>query len=500
MQLERPLNSLLLSLSLAIVGISAQAEAPKPSATDNLLFRVQFAGTTALTANTNATYLTNFVHLPETAALGTQLVAQVSTLPARFLGIAPTNSKSKILQPLLADMLRAGFALELRGSASGVTEFALATKATNTAARWDDAWRDAGNGALSVRRTNGWTFVAGSKSNAVAALSALAGLQRTVTDLNLTAGNALQVELASSLVPGPIQRSVYGGFSRLKLSVTPADETLKIRGTATYAQDLPKLGSAAVIPADLVTEPAISFTMVRQPGDWLEPKSVLRRFLPNPVPDVAFFWGCETSGYQLFAAVPFLEQGSFNTDFGPALVNQLKPLANFINCDAVVLNTNQTCIQWGQVPFVTPRITQKKVGTNDYLMAELFPADISSTTGLTPALIERVSGKSNLALFDWEFTQARMDTWLRVGQLAIFLSKNRQLSGETPSWKWMIAAQKMLVSGGNTFTEITQTGSRELSLNRRAPLAFTSTELFWLANWLESPNFPAANFLMPMVE
>lgn len=499
MQLERPLNSLLLSLSLAIVGISAQAEAPKPSATDNLLFRVQFAGTTALTANTNATYLTNFVHLPETAALGTQLVAQVSTLPARFLGIAPTNSKSKILQPLLADMLRAGFALELRGSASGVTEFALATKATNTAARWDDAWRDAGNGALSVRRTNGWTFVAGSKSNAVAALSALVGLQRTVTDLNLTAGNALQVELASSLGPGPIQRSVYGGFSRLKLSVTPADETLKIRGTATYAKDLPKLGPPPVVPADLVTEPAISFTMVREPGAWLEPNSSIRRFLPNPVPDTAFFWGSQSSPYQMFMAIPFAGRDRFNTNFGPLLRDQLHQVAKRIDSGSVTLDTNQAMIKMQTVPFIDPKVRVRESGTNTFLVAETFPAG-DFPPGLTPALIERISGRTNLVLYDWEFTQLRFDTWFRLGQLALFTSGHQQHVGSTASLKWILASQINLAGSQNTSTEITQTGPRELSLSRRAPIAFTSTELFWLANWLESTNFPAANFLMPMAE
>ena len=63
--------------------------------------------------------------------------------------------------------------------------------------------------------------------------------------------------------------------------------------------------------------------------------------------------------------------------------------------------------------------------------------------------------------------------------------------------RWILAAQKTLAHGGNSVTEIDQTGTRELTVTRSAPLAFNSAELLWLANWLESAKFPAANFLVP---
>jgi hypothetical protein len=82
--------------------------------------------------------------------------------------------------------------------------------------------------------------------------------------------------------------------------------------------------------------------------------------------------------------------------------------------------------------------------------------------------------------------------------LAVFLSGNKQLRADTAALKWMQAVQPVLPSGGNTFTEISMTSVRELSLDRLAPLGFSSLELFWLANWLESDHFPAANFLVPV--
>ena len=87
--------------------------------------------------------------------------------------------------------------------------------------------------------------------------------------------------------------------------------------------------------------------MVREPGAWLEPKSVLHRFLPNPVPDVAWFWGGESSPYQLFMAVPFAGRDEFNTNFGQTLLEQLQPLANSMGSGNVVLDTNLNGMFYG---------------------------------------------------------------------------------------------------------------------------------------------------------
>jgi hypothetical protein len=163
----------------------------------------------------------------------------------------------------------------------------------------------------------------------------------------------------------------------------------------------------------------------------------------------------------------------------------------------VIMDTNRAGIQWQGVPFVAPQVLVKQSGTNQYLVAEAFPPN-DFPPGLTPALVERVTGRTNVVLYDWEFTQLRLDTSIRVGQFVVFSSGHQQLTGTMPGMKWMQAVQKTLTGGGNTFTEITQTGPRELTLNRRSALVFTSLETYWLAHWLESANFPAANFLMPV--
>jgi hypothetical protein len=163
------------------------------------------------------------------------------------------------------------------------------------------------------------------------------------------------------------------------------------------------------------------------------------------------------------------------------------------------METNFPGIHWLGHAWVDPRVRVKADGTNTFLYAEAFP-QFNLEGGLTPALIDRVAGRTNLLVFDWEFTPLRFDTWFRIGQLALYYAKHEQLIGGTPSQRWIEATLLKLAGGGNTSTEILKTGPRELSFSRRGPLVFNSTELFWLANWLESPNFPSSHFVVPLRE
>lgn len=491
-------------LIIAIVGLVVGSRVsaitpPVPSSPDdNLLLRVRFAGTAALIAKTNDASLANLIALPESLALAAHIVERTASLPPRFIGIADTNGLGKSVQPMFAEIFRQGFTLELRGSGGIVTEFAFSTEANEvTVKRWENALHTtatnlSAKARLVVNHSQNRVFVAGSKTDPSAALTAI----QTAPKTDLEAGTLIQGELNSSLTPPSIQRSIFGGFKRLKFTVSASDQSLNLCGVAEYPQNLPKLDLPVLLPTNFITAPPISFTLVREPYAWLDPSSPLKRFLPHSTPGAVFFWGGDSSPYQFFTAIPFSGKEDFNNNFGPALLNQLLPLAEFMNTGPVVLDTNRAGIQWQGVPFLSPQALIRTSGTNSYLVAETFPGSETSS-GLTPALIERVSNRTNLVVYDWEFTQLRIDTWIRLGQLALLVSNNKQLEAEAPSLKWLLAAQKNLSNGGNTSTEITQTGPRELTLKRSGPLALSSIEIFWLANWLESQNFPAANFLVP---
>jgi hypothetical protein len=503
----------------------AKASADAEAGDDDLLLRVHFIGTTALMANTNAAYLTNIAAMPETAALGRRIAERFASLPERLFQRGTRNAKratsnaslsstishqpsTNVLESLFADLLRDGFVMELCGDSYGVTSMAVRAKADQTKAEaWGkelaiasknwlqennlpkgENWQK-GNGRVWFNYMDGWASFG--MTTRVAK-----HIQRVNPQGGVNEGSILNVEISSKLLPKPVQRSMYGGFDHFSFTATPTHWGLKIRGKATYEYNLPAIQVEPVIPTNLITESIVSFTMVRRPEAWLEKDSPILKFLPQPAPDSIYFWGGESSPYQFFVAAPYPNREAFNTNYGPNLVAQLEPLATATASGPIVFDQELAGVQWQTVPFITPSMQVKSSSGTNFLLAQIFPAP-NFGTGLSQALIDRIAARTNVLVFDWEFTQARIDTWFHVGQLALLIADKNQLNAESPSLKWLQAAQKTLPGGGNMFTEISQTGPRELSLDRLTPLGFSSIELFWLANWLESPNFPQANFLTP---
>jgi hypothetical protein len=473
---------------------NATATVSVPEDSD-LLLRVRFAGTMTLMANTNAAYLTNIAALPETAALGQHIVERMATLPPRFLGVPLSNAVSSTnFVAVFSDFLSHGFVLELRGDSNGVRTAALAAPASPVQAqRWETALAAAAlevqdSGHVQIHSTNGW----------IVWLATLQTNNSQLSTLNSqpalpSAPSVLEVEMASTILPGSIQRSIYGGFKRFSFTAVPTDRGFKIRGNAGYAQDLPVLGASPVIPRELVTDPEISVSMVRNPAGWLASNSPIRSFLPQPVPDVVWFWGGDSSPYQLSVAVPYKDKTEFTNAFVPEYIPKLEKLAAATDSGPVVYDAVLESIRWGMVPFCSPQLTHRTAAGQDFLLAEVFPP-ANFTTNMTPALEARISAATNALVFDWEFTSARIDTWFRIWQLALLMANQKQLGAGDASTKWLQAVTKALPSGGNMFTAIVQVGPRELALDRLAPVGLSSIELFWLANWLESESFPTANF------
>jgi hypothetical protein len=488
----------------------------------DLLMRVRFAGTTALMADTNAAYLTNIAALPETAALGKRIVERFASLPERLVqrgagsaerGTADASLSSTIndqpstnaLESLFADLVRVGFELELRGDSNGVISMLLGGKADReTTAKWNQALAAAakdwfGEGILA--KSGNWSAgqarmqVKAEQDSVVFRLSSQKNLQPSTFNIqpgNLT--NVLEVEMGFSLLPNMIQRSIFGGFTSFRFAVFPAEQSLKVRGMATYSNHLPLIEEPAKVPIRLISERLTSFSYVRNPRGWLQASSALRRFLPQ-TDEGLFFWGTDDAPFAFHAASR--AKDAINPgEFVDAIAREIQSVANAIQVGNVIADPALPGHRLVGIPFLAPSITYAQSEGENFWTASLGPP-ISSTNHIAPTLVSKVEATTNLVLYDWEFTAPRITGWLYVSQLALMLSEHQQLREGSAASRWVLSVGQALPNGGNTVTEITQTGPRELSLARRAPIAFTSLELLWLANWLESDNFPRANFLVP---
>jgi hypothetical protein len=102
-------------------------------------------------------------------------------------------------------------------------------------------------------------------------------------------------------------------------------------------------------------------------------------------------------------------------------------------------------------------------------------------------MLLELSTRTNLALYDWEITGLRIAQWLYLGQSLRLVFQQSQFPAQSAGLAWLRAVGPKLGPSG---TEVTQTGSSQLSVKRKSSVGFTAVELHLLADWLESPSFP----------
>jgi hypothetical protein len=149
-------------------------------------------------------------------------------------------------------------------------------------------------------------------------------------------------------------------------------------------------------------------------------------------------------------------------------------------------------ISWLGLPFIVPSLEALPEPTGDFLFAGVFPNG-PKTKPLPPELFLRLA-QSNLVYYHWEITAARLKLLPQLSQLALMVTRHRQLDAPSAALKWLNRIGPTL---GVAVTEVTQTAPNELSFTRKAPGGLTAFELTALANWLEAANFPGCDLRLP---
>ena len=156
----------------------------------------------------------------------------------------------------------------------------------------------------------------------------------------------------------------------------------------------------------------------------------------------------------------------------------------------MVMTNNQ--ISWRGMPFIAPNLRALHEPAGDFLFAEVFPNGPKSKP-LPPELFAQLD-RTNLVYYDWEITAERLKLLPQLTQLALMVTRHKQLAAQSAAVKWLNRIGPTL---GTTVTEVTQTAPNELSFMRKAPGGLTAIELTALANWLEATNFPGCDLRLP---
>jgi hypothetical protein len=141
---------------------------------------------------------------------------------------------------------------------------------------------------------------------------------------------------------------------------------------------------------------------------------------------------------------------------------------------------------WTGLPMVVPHLRAERSGQQEYLLAGLFPAPGNSNAA--PAeLFAQVMGRTNLVYYDWELTDQRLPHARHTFQVSDIVSGRNLRSTNFATQRWIGEVAPLL---GNTITEVTLSGPKELSLVRKSDIGLTGFEIVLLGRWIDSPRFP----------
>jgi hypothetical protein len=495
-----------------MVAVAAQASSPAP----DLLARIHFAGAGQISADTNAVAFTNLWCSPEAQVLRDQTLDKLSRAPyARFKSKIPPGAGDEAarLRPLLDDLLSAEWFLQVREATNGSPEYALAIHLdAGRAQLWRTNWEgvlEAWTGMSVVKIANGWELKKHLPPDLVRFVQAGDWVVLGWGQNELPLNDEMVRRISAEKRPAPVEKDVWltvdldwprlaCWFSELKpldlpetqLEFVGRGDNLHLDGKLIFPQPLALTLEPWRMPTNTIHQPFVSFTAVRGIAPWLEKQNWAQPYEISPAPDQMFIWAMTQMPLQTFAAVPVpdgkkalkeLEQKlSANTNWQSQLMLPL----------TMMMTNNQ--ISWSGLPLVWPSLQALHEPAGDFLFAGVFP-NAGQTQPLPPELVAQLD-QTNLVYYDWEITSERLKLLPQLTQLALMVTRHRQLDARSGAGKWLAGIGPTL---GNTVTEVTQPAPNELSFKRSARAGLTAIELTALANWLEATNFPGCDLSLP---
>ncbi len=501
-----------MTILAALAAVAGRAALPSP----DLIAQIHFAGGPAIAADTNAAAFTNLWCTPEALALRNQTLNKLSHAPYAWLKskiAAGTGDEAAQLRPLIDDLSSAEWFLQVRDAATGSPELALAIRLdAGRAQLWQsnlksvlEAWT-----AMPVTKTPaGWELKKHLPPDLIRLVRVgdwvVVGYGQDALPLN----DALVRRVQAEKRPVPADKNAWltldldwprlsrwlPEFKSLDLPETQLqlagrDGHLRWNGKLVFSQPLALTLEPWRLPTNTINMPLDSFEAARGIAPWLQKQNWLRPYTISPLPNQMFVWAVDQMPLQTFAAVPVPNGKKALQE----LEQKLSIHTNWQNRLQMPLTMEATNNQlsWLGVPMAAPNLQAVHEPAGDFLLAGVFP-NVPHSQPLPPELLTQIA-HGNLVYYHWEVTSERLKQLPQLTQLALMITRHRQLDAQSPAGKWLGRIGPTL---GVTVTEVKQTAPNELSLQRKAPAGFTAFELIALANWLEATNFPGCNLDLP---
>ena len=489
-----------------------------PTAPD-LMVRIHFAGAELISAGTNAVAFTNLWCTPAAQALREQTLDKLSRAPDVWFKskiIAGAGDGAAQLRPLLDDLVKSEWILEVRDTTNGSPEYALAIRLNDDRAQ---LWRT--NLASVMQMWTGLSVAQNRPGNWELKKHLPPNLLRFERHSDWVVIDCGQNELLLGneiLEPFLKTRIAVAGTSWLTAdldwprlarwfpSINPFDlpETrwqvigrdgnLHLDGRLIFPQPLALTLEKWRLPTNTICQPISSITAVRGIAPWLGKQKWAQPYEISPVPNQAFIWAQALMPLQTFAAVPVPEAAKALAQLDQKMSANTGWQSHFMEPITLVMTNNR--ISWRGVPFVAPNLQAVREPSGDFLIGEFFPSGPKSNQPLPPELFQEL-GRTNLLYYHWENTSLRLKQLPQLTQLGLMLTRHRQLDARSAAGKWLASIEPTL---GFSATEVTQSAPDQLTFSRQAAGGLTALEFIALANWLEAINFPGCDLRQPPTE
>ncbi len=475
------MKKFLIVLTVALAALAGRAALPQP----DLIAQIHFAGGAKVAADKNYPAFANEFSSAEALALRRQVADKLALWLAKNLAAAVPDGAAK-LHPLLDDLQSAEWFLEARAAADGKADTAIAIKLDSARAQVWQANLKPFFPAATFQLSGGWLiFDAGTGAAKCGA--------NLAQKISAPPAGWADVDVNWQRVGqwSPFVKSLDLPETALKIS---ADATnLLINGKCFFPENLALKLDAWKMPTNTVHQPFVSFTAVRGMAGWLKSQSWAQPYLLAPVQNQAFIWAMGGAPFQAFYAVPVADANAALAHLDATLqpvIAERNAHDGFVS--PFTLEATNSRLTLIGAPMMAPYVQTLKEPSGEFLLAGGFP-NTPRSKPLPPELFARLA-TPGLVFYHWEITAERIMSQLQLSQLALMLTRHKQLDGEAVPFKWV---SKIAPSLGNTVTEITQTAPDQFTFTRRAPGGLTAFELLALANWLDAPDFPGCSLQLP---
>lgn len=442
--------------------------------------RLHWLGKRQVCAEPGAARVRALWNLPESVRLEAQTLAKLA---------GGTNAP---LRALLDDVVGEEFYAEVRHEANQPGQAAFAIRLNAERAKLWAANRAALPKDIEWQRVGEWTLL----GQATGANALLAEWRERIAKTGApVAKGATNFWLEADADLPAVARALgwkWGlpaDWPRISLTLTGDGENVLSRGALKFAAPLAGALEAWSIPTNLIREPLIGFTAARGlgglPRGWLG----WDRLEIGAAPEQLFLWAQASLPFQSYFAGLFPDAPERLQRISERLLTLgnewVVPnhVGNFVRTD------DGRGVVWQSAPFMSPFVQVVGKERKGFVFGGLFSVVGPRTNAALPAeLVAQVLGSPDLVMYDWELTGPRIEGWLHIGQLFRVIGHRAQLPPKSAALEWLRAVAPKL---GNNVTVVTRADASRLNFHRKSTCGFTALELHLLADWLESPDFPA---------